>query len=144
MNTWVLGALDRAIRSGLQVLLAYLSTAELIGEVDWLPALAAAGFAVLASMLTSAVSSPSWGEQWIFQVAERATKTFLQAVAAGIGTATMFDQVDWSLALQTAALAAVYSVVTSVLTTRAGLEEAKGQVDLSAPSSVRAAHMRET
>jgi hypothetical protein len=65
------------------------------------------GFAVVLSLLTSAISSPSWGEAWLFQVAERAVKTFLQTVLGGIGVAT-----------SAALLAALYSVVTSVLATR--------------------------
>jgi hypothetical protein len=64
------------------------------------------------------------------QVAERAAKTFLQAVVAGIGAATMFDQVDWRTALGSAGLAAVYSVVTSVLALRLG---PAGEVDVTVP-----------
>jgi hypothetical protein len=56
--------------------------------------------------------------------------------------ATMFDQVDWKTALSSAALATVYSLVTSVLTTRMGPEDAVGQVDLSVPPPA-AAHVRE-
>lgn len=136
MNTWLLGVADRAVRSGLQVLLAYLSTAELIGDIDWVPALSAAGFAAVASLLTSAIGSPSWGEAVGFQVAERAAKTFLQGIVAGIGAATMFDQVDWRTALSSAALAALYSVVTSVLSVRLG---PAGEVDVTRPPSRRLA-----
>lgn len=133
MNTWALGVIDRAVRTGLQTLLAYLSAAQLINEVDWVAAGAATAFAVVLSLLTSVVGAPSFGEAWGFQILERAVKTFGQSVIAFIGTATMFDQVDWKTGLSAAALAALYSVGTSVLTTRLGDGNAVGQVDLSVP-----------
>jgi hypothetical protein len=130
MSTWASSVFDRAVRTGLQTLLAYLSAAKLINEVAWVPALSATFFAVVLSLLTSVVASPSWGDALGFQVAERAVKTFLQSVIAFVGAATMFDQVDWKTALSSAGLAAVYSVVTSVLTTKMG---PVGQVDVSSP-----------
>jgi hypothetical protein len=68
---------------------------------------------------------------------ERAAKTFLQAVAAGIGTASMFDQVDWNTALSSAAVAAVYSAITSVLSVRLGPADTTGQVDVTSPPTRR-------
>lgn len=141
MNTWAMGVLDRAVRTGLQVLLAYLSAAQLINQVEWVPALSATGFAVVLSLLTSVVASPSFGEAWGFQLLERAVKTFGQSVVAFIGTATMFDQVDWKTGLSAAALAALYSVVTSVATTRLGSATTAGQVDVSTPPA-SPAHVR--
>jgi hypothetical protein len=141
MNTWASGVLDRAVRTGLQTLLAYLSAAQLINQVAWVPALSATGFAVVLSLITSAMSSPSWGESWVFQLAERAVKTFLQSVVAFIGTASLFDQVDWRTGFSAAALATVYSIVTSVLTTRTGSADTVGQVDLTAPANSRRAHL---
>lgn len=142
MQTWAAGVLDRAIRTALQTLAAYLSAAQLLNEVAWVPALLATGFAVVLSLLTSLVGSPSFGETWAFQLLERAVKTFAQTLIAFIGTAVMFDQVDWATGLSGAGLAAVYSVVTSVMTTRAGGDQAMGQVDLTVPPS-RGAHLQE-
>ena len=139
MQNWFGGVLDRAVRTALQTLAAYLSAAQLINEVDWRAALLATGFAVLLSLITSAVSMPSFGEAWAFQVLERAVKTFAQTLLAFIGTAAMFDQVDWKTGLSAAGLAAIYSVVTSVMTTRTGPDAARGQVDVTVP----AAHLRE-
>lgn len=133
VNVWAMGVVDRAVRTGLQTLLAYLSAAQLINQVNWPAAGTAVGFAMFLSVLTSLKGSPSFGEPWLFQLAERAVKTFVQAVLTFIGTATMFDQVDWRTGLSSAALAAVYSVVTSVITTRMGTDEAVGQVDLGEP-----------
>lgn len=131
MDMWFQGAVDRAVRTALQVLAAYLSAAQLINQVDWRAAGAAVGFAVVLSALTSLVGSPSFGDGWGFQVVERAVKTFAQSLLAFIGTATLFDQVDWKTGLSAAALAALYSVVTSVASTRIGA--AGGEVDLTAP-----------
>lgn len=140
MQNWPAGVLDRAVRTALQTLAAYLSAAQLINEVAWLPALSATGFAVVLSLLTSLVGAPSFGETWAFQLLERGVKTFAQTLVAFIATATMFDQVDWKTGFSAAGLAAVYSVVTSVMTTRAGGDTAMGQVDLSTPPN-RAAHL---
>lgn len=136
MKNWFAGVLDRALRTALQTLAAYLSAAQLLNEVDWRAALLAAAFSVVASLLTALVSSPSFGEAWGFQVLERAVKTFCQSLVAFIGTAAMFDQVDWKTGLSAAGLAALYSVVTSVMTTRAGADPAVGQVDLSVPPNL--------
>ncbi len=140
MQTWAAGVVDRAVRTALQTLAAYLSAAQLLNEVAWLPALSATGFAVVLSLLTSAVGAPSFGDAWAFQILERAVKTFAQTLIAFIGTAAMFDQVDWATGFSAAGLAAVYSVVTSVMTTRAGGDAAMGQVDVSIPPT-RAAHL---
>lgn len=143
MNQWATGVVDRAVRTGLQTLLAYLSAAQLINQVDWAAASLATGFAVVLSVLTSVVGAPSFGEAWGFQLLERAVKTFVQSVLAFIGTATMFDQVDWKTGLSGAALATLYSVVNSVITTRLGPSDAVGQVDLSVPPKPRAAFAEE-
>lgn len=140
MHTWAAGVVDRAVRTALQTLAAYLSAAQLLNEVDWTAALMGAGFAVVLSLVTSAVGLPSFGEAWGFQVLERAVKTFAQTLLAGIGAAVMFDQVDWKTALSAAGLAALYSAVTSVLTTRVGADGAVGQVDVTVPVS-RPAHL---
>jgi hypothetical protein len=142
MQTWAAGVFDRAVRTGLQTLLAYLSVAKLINEVAWLPALSATGFAVALSLITSVIGSPSFGAAYAFQLLERAVKTFLQSTVAFIGTTTMFDQVDWKTGFSAAALATVYSVVTSVLTTRAGSADTIGQVDLTSPHTARSAHLQ--
>jgi hypothetical protein len=142
MPKWTAGVLDRALRTALQTLAAYLSAAQLLNQVDWRAALLATGFAVVLSLLTSLVSSPSFGETWAFQLLERAVKTFCQTLLTFIGVATMFDQVDWKTGLSAAGLAALYSVVTSVMTTRSGPDLSRGQVDLTVPPN-RGAHLQE-
>ena len=50
----------------------------------------------------------------------RAVKTFAQAFLAVISTTTMISDVNWSMALDTAAFAALFSMLTSIA---AGLPE---------------------
>lgn len=132
-KSWPLDTAERAVRTGAQVLAGYLSAAQLINQIDWAAALSATGLAVVLSLITSVIGSPSWGAALGFQVGERAVKTFLQALVVGIGAAAAFDQVDWKTALASAALAAAYSVVTSVATTRLGETGTVGQVNLTKP-----------
>jgi len=52
--------------------------------------------------------------------AVRAVKTFAQSFLAVISTTTMISDVNWSLALNTASFAALFSLLTSIA---AGLPE---------------------
>lgn len=52
-------------------------------------------------------------------VAERATKTFAQTAAAAISTAVLMSEVNWAAVGSMAALAALYSVLTSMGDTKA-------------------------
>jgi hypothetical protein len=54
----------------------------------------------------------------------RAVKTFAQAFLAVISTTTMISDVNWSLALDTASFAALFSLLTSIA---AGLPEVPEQ-----------------
>lgn len=143
MNTWPADTLDRALRTALQTLAAYLTLAHSLTQVAWGPALAASAFAALVSVLTSLIALPSFGEQWTFQMLERATKTFAQNLLVGIGAAVTFAEVDWKMALNVAGLAALYSVVTSVMTTRSGSDLAYGQINLTAPPNRGGGHALE-
>ena len=138
-SAWGREILDRTWRTGLQLFLAYLSVAQLLHQVDWVVAVLAALFGMVLSILTRLVDLPSFGEAWYFQVAERAVKTFAQALLVFIGEATAFDQVDWKMALSSSLLAALYSAGNSVLTTRAGMVETRGNVPLVPPNTSRVA-----
>ena len=52
----------------------------------------------------------------------RALRTLCQAVIAGIGTAVIITDVNWMYVIQSSLLAALLSLLTSVIT---GLPEAK-------------------
>ncbi len=60
-------------------------------------------------------------KKWLKAAGIRAVKTTAQAAIGGIGAATALGGVDWTLALSTAVLAGIVSVLTSV----AGLPEVK-------------------
>lgn len=57
--------------------------------------------------------------KWLKAAGIRAVKTTAQAAIGGIGAATALGGVNWTLALSTAILAGIVSVLTSV----AGLPE---------------------
>ena len=56
----------------------------------------------------------------------RAVKTFAQAFLAVISTTTMISDVNWKLALDSAAFSALFSMLTSIA---AGLPEVPNQKD---------------
>ena len=56
----------------------------------------------------------------------RAVKTFAQAFLAVISTTTMISEVNWKLALDSAAFSALFSMLTSIA---AGLPEVPDQKD---------------
>lgn len=58
-------------------------------------------------------------KKWLKAAGIRAIKTTAQAAIGGIGAATALGGVNWTLALSTAILAGIVSVLTSV----AGLPE---------------------
>jgi len=58
----------------------------------------------------------------------RALRTLAQAAIAAIGSALMLQDVDWLAVLSTAGLAAVLSILTSIVT---GLPEVGGENGLS-------------
>lgn len=58
--------------------------------------------------------------------AVRAVKTFAQAFLAVISTTTMISEVNWKMALDSAAFSALFSMLTSIA---AGLPEVPDQKD---------------
>jgi hypothetical protein len=61
--------------------------------------------------------------KWVKAAAVRAVKTVAQTAVATIGTAAVMSAVDWKMVVSASLLAGVLSVLTSV----AGLPEAKEQ-----------------
>ena len=62
-------------------------------------------------------------KQWIKAAGIRAVKTVAQTAAAVIGTSSLLGQVDWIAVVSAAVLAGVLSLLTSL----AGLPEAKSE-----------------
>lgn len=55
-------------------------------------------------------------KNFIRAAAIRAARTFAQAAAAAIGTSALLSDVDWMEVLSVAALSAILSILTSVVT----------------------------
>ena len=60
-----------------------------------------------------------WWKKWIKAAGIRALRTIAQTMVASIGTATLFNEVNWLMILSASGLAGVLSLLTSV----AGLPE---------------------
>jgi len=60
-----------------------------------------------------------WWKKWLKCAGIRAIKTVAQTAVASIGTATLFNEVNWLLILSASGLAGVLSLLTSI----AGLPE---------------------
>jgi hypothetical protein len=63
--------------------------------------------------------SKKWWCKWLKCAGIRAIKTCAQTIIASIGTATLFNEVNWLMILSASGLAGVLSLLTSV----AGLPE---------------------
>ena len=55
-------------------------------------------------------------KDFVKAAAIRAVRTFAQAAAAAIGTSALLSDVDWLAVLSVAALSAILSVLTSIIT----------------------------
>ncbi|MBQ7976342.1 MAG: hypothetical protein IJ300_11710 [Clostridia bacterium] len=62
-------------------------------------------------------------KKWIKAAGIRAIRTFAQSFASFITVGAAISEIDWRYILSVSAVAAIYSVVTSV----AGLPEVKGE-----------------
>ena len=121
MSTYALRVMDRAARTALQVFLGYMMTAGTIGGVDWTTAGFAALFAVIMSLLQGMVDLPAMHHLgWAAEVLGRALRTFAQTALGSVGAATILTDVAWGTVLSAAALAALVSVVTSIVATPIG------------------------
>lgn len=107
----------RALRTVLVAALPFL--APLVGG-DW-TAVGQAGlafaFAAVASLATSLASLPELGttrSRWA-ALLDRSVRTFGQTLAASIGSALVWSDVDWRLAVVQAAAAAVTTAVLAIV-----------------------------
>ena len=114
---WWKAAGLRALRTAGALAVPYLG-GSLLGAVPWLTILSAAGLGAVLSLLTSLVGIPSsdGAPLWV-SLLEKAVKTFAQALVAGIGNAVLFEAVDWSIIVQTAAIATLATVLLQVVGT---------------------------
>ena len=63
--------------------------------------------------------SKEWWKEWLKKAGIRALKTVCQTAIATIGTATLFEEVNWLMIVSASGLAGVLSLLTSI----AGLPE---------------------
>lgn len=114
---WWKAALVRALRTAIVIALPYFGGASL-ELIPWIAIASAAGLGFLASLVTSLAGLSEIGGQvsWYYAIGERVVKTFAQALAAGLVGAVFFADVDWSVVLQTSAIAAVGSLLLGFLT----------------------------
>ena len=111
-------ALIRATRTALVVALPYFGGVLLV-EIPWPVVASAAGFGFVFSIITSLgglVEAGGGQVSWWYAILERVTKTTFQALATALGTATLFEQVDWNLALQAAGVAALGTLLLGFIT----------------------------
>lgn len=116
--SWWRAALIRAIRTGLVIAVPYFG-GSLLEAIPWLTIASAAGFGALASLLTSiaGIAEAEGAEvSWWYAVLERVVKSFVQALAVGIGQASLFEQVEWSVVLQASVIAAIGSLLLAFIT----------------------------
>ena len=55
-----------------------------------------------------------WWKKWLKCAGIRAIKTVAQTAIASIGTATLFNEVNWLMILSASGLAGVLSLLTSI------------------------------
>ena len=67
--------------------------------------------------------SKEWWIEWLKRAGIRAIKTICQTAIATIGTATLFEEINWLMILSASGLAGVLSLLTSL----AGLPELEEQ-----------------
>lgn len=63
--------------------------------------------------------SKQWWKEWLKRAGIRAIKTVCQTAIATIGSATLFEEINWVMILSASGLAGVLSLLTSL----AGLPE---------------------
>lgn len=67
--------------------------------------------------------SKEWWKHWIKAAGIRALKTIAQTMVASVGTAVVFEEVNWLMILSASGLAGLLSLLTSI----AGLPELDGE-----------------
>lgn len=116
---WWKAALIRAGRSALVIAIPYIP-ASYVGNTPYLTIVSAAALGFVLSLLTSLAGiAEAAGVKlaWYYSILERVVKTIAQALVAGVGTAVLFQDVNWSGLLQLAITAGFGSLLLAVLTT---------------------------
>lgn len=115
---WWKAAFIRAIRTALVIAIPYAPT--VLYDGSYLLVLSAAGFGALASLVTSLfgiAETTGNAVPWYYAIFERVVKTAAQSLLTVFGTATMFSEVDWSIAPALIGSAVLGSLLLGVLGT---------------------------
>lgn len=116
-KSWWKAASIRALRTGLAAAIPFFVAIQVL-DVDWFLGASTVGLSMLVSYLTSLAGLPEVTGDSVNKVlalAVRAIKTFAQVVAGYIGTAVVFQEVNWSLALAMAASATIVSIMNGLI-----------------------------
>ncbi len=116
---WWKAAVVRAIRTAILLAIPYIGAAGLFDSIPWLSVGSAAALGFLLSLLTSLAglteanggTVPAW-----MAMLERVTKTVAQGLVTGIGNAVLFQDVNWSVIVQSALIAGLGSLLLAFLT----------------------------
>lgn len=115
-SVWWKAVLFRMLRTAGVILTPYVPT--ILYTQDYAIAGSVVGFAALGSFVTSLAGlAESEGKTvvWYYALLERTIKTAAQALITLFGTATMFQQVDWSAAPQLVGTAVLGSLLIAVM-----------------------------
>ena len=121
-SSWWKAAGIRVVYTVLAIVVAYLLPGLEGGfaSIQWVFVGSAAAMGAILSLLTSLAGLPETvgkNVAWWLAALERVSKTFAQALLATIGASALLHEVDWSMALQTAGLAALVSLFRLILAT---------------------------
>jgi hypothetical protein len=118
--SWIKAASIRAGKTAIYVAIPFFAAVVAFGQINWPTLLGTIVLAAILSYATSAIAGlpevagktvPTW-----LALAERFVKTFAQALVAGVGSSTLFQDVHWAAILQASVLAAVASLLTGLVT----------------------------
>ena len=120
IKDWLKAAGVRALKTSAQAAVASLVSTTMITDIDWRMTASTVALAAILSLLMSIVGLPELSEtgkskkSWIIAILIRAARTFAQSLIATIGTTALFTDVNWNVALATAAMSAILSIATSL------------------------------
>lgn len=131
MNAYALRVLDRTLRTAAQAFLGYLIAAHTIGGVDWRTAWLAIALTVAVSVVQGLVDLPAIGGLGVWgDIIGRAVRTFGQTAAGSLVGVVLVTDVSWQTVLSASALAALTSVVTSLIAMPIGPAAVKGTPEI--------------
>lgn len=118
--SWLKAATLRAVKTAVTVAIPFFGAVAAFDAINWLTFGGTVLLAFLLSYATSGITGlpevtgktvPVW-----VALLERALKTFLQSVVAGVGSTLIFQDVNWTVVLQASVIAAIGSFLAGLVT----------------------------